>query len=217
MSMPEHAATSPLEIVNVALEILGEEPLALLDAAQGSTASVAVRLYNRRIDTLLASWPWNFAIRTVDLSQIHVTDPPPEPWRSQFNLPPNALRIISTDRSGELYVIAQNADTADTNGTPRLYAMRDDVKLRVVMRPLDELFPPHFANAAIMDLAHWLSKPITGQFDPNLREEARMALTQARLADSAQQPPRLSPRPADPRAVPRQTTARGWYPFLNMG
>jgi hypothetical protein len=214
--MPEHAATSPLDICNTALEILGEDPIALLDAAQGSTASVCVRLYNRRIDTLLADWPWNFAIRTVDLSQIHVTDDPPEPWVAQYNLPPNALRIVSTDRVGERYVIQQNHAAADTNGTPRLYAMRTGVMLRVVMRPLDELFPPHFANAAIMDLAYWLSKPITGQFDPRLEMEAMKALAKAKLADSAQQPPRISPLPHDPRAVPRTSTVRGWFPFHNL-
>ena len=81
---------SDLEIVNGALSRLGVAPIATIgeDSEEGALAQATYSIYR---DQLLQSHPWNFAVRTQELS---VASPIPEGWASAFQVPGDALRVI---------------------------------------------------------------------------------------------------------------------------
>ena len=185
--MPDQAVTSPLAMVNDALATLGEDPLTDLLATSGSTNAAAATIYDRTVETMLAQWNWRFATMDCELSDLGVA--PPSPWTAQYNLPARTLRIIGTNCPGEPYTIARNHDVLDDDGTRRLYAMRTGVRCRVIIRPLDELFPAHFVAALIAQLAYRLCKPVTGQSDPMLKAEAIEAMARAKVHDAHEAPP----------------------------
>ena len=196
--MPDNAATSPLAFVNHALALIGEDPLTDLLPESGATNAAAAQIYDRVVESLLSVWSWKFATMDCELSQN--AEAPPSPWTAQYDLPARTLRIISTDCPGETYTIARNHDVGDNDGTRRLYAMRTGVRARVVIRPLDELFPAHFVSALIPEMAAQLAPSVTG--DLNLaglfERRAREALLRAKLHDAHEAPlPTFSGR--DPR------------------
>ena len=186
--MPDHAVNAPLEYVNSAIAVHGADALTDLLPTSGAINASAATLYDRRVEILLTKWHWNFATRDFALSQL--ADAPPSPWTAQYNLPACTLKVLGTDIPGEDYDLAANHDPSDTDGIRRLYAMRTGVRARVIVRPLDELFPTHFIDALVADLAAWLSKPITGQADPVLFAEARGILAEAKLIDASEKPTR---------------------------
>jgi len=191
--MPTVAEVSDLALVNDALGQLGEDPLTDLLPDSGATNALAARLLTRRIDSLLNKRAWNFATRIVDLSAL--TAAPPLPWTVQYELPAGTLRVVTTDLRRECYTLA----SVDTEaGGRRLYATRAAVRLVVVVRPDTSSFPAYFADALIADLTYWFSKPVTGQYDPVARADARFALSQAMMIDASETPSASYPT-TDPR------------------
>lgn len=212
--MPDHAVTSPLAMVNHALALMGEESLTDLLPESGATNAAAKQIYDRIADSMLCEWEWRFATRDLSLSQ--PVDPPPSPWTAQYNLPPNTLRVVSTDRPGEAFTIASNHDVSDTAGTRRLYARRTGVRARVVVRPLDELFPAHFVAALIPRLAAELAPAVTGdlQLARYFEDKAMLALSKAKVHDANEVPTRrIASSDIDPRG--QHSDTRDWFPFLN--
>ncbi len=187
--MPDTAVASPLAFVNHALALIGEDPLTDLIATSGSTNAAAATVYDRVVESLLSKWTWKFATMDCELSEIVAA--PPDPWVAQYNLPARTLRIVGTDQPGEAYTIARNHDVADDDGTRRLYAMRSGVRARVLIRPLDELFPAHFISALIPDLTAQLAPAVTGnlQTAQYFAGLARIALSEAKIHDAHETPP----------------------------
>jgi len=212
MPAPSHAVNSPLSYVNRALALLGEDFLTDLIPESGATNAAAAMLYDAAVDHLLSCFEWRFATRIASLSQL--ADTAPSPWVAQYNLPANTLRVLDTDVPGEHFTIASNHDFSDEEGTRRLYAMRTGVRARVVVRPLDETFPPHFWNALVFRLAADLAPSITGNLTvaAAFDQKAERALSEAKVLDYNENPSVIVPSmERDPRS--NYADSADWFPW----
>lgn len=211
--MTTTARTSPLDFVNHALALLGEDPVTDLAPETGSTSALAAQIYDRIVDTLLSCWPWGFATLRTQLSAL--AEPPPSPWLVQYNLPANTLRIISTDIPADCYRIYSEGGSSGV-GARRLYSLRRGAFADVVIRPTDELFPAHFSACVIPQLAAEMAPAVTGdlQIAQYFRGMAAQALASAKCQDANEMPARAIPQ-EDPRNVPYDgSSTSDWFPFV---
>lgn len=185
--MTTTAVTSPLAFVNHALALIGAEPLTDLLAESGATNALADQIYDRVIDTMLAAYPWAFATRRIELSEL--ADSPPDPWVYQYELPANTLRILGTDTEGQQYRIYSEGGSEGV-GARRMYTMTSGTWADVVIRPTDELFPAHFSAAIIPELAAQFAPSVTGDLSiaQYFRAEASAALSRAKMHDASENP-----------------------------
>lgn len=105
-------ATSEVQIVNVALTILGEDPIASLTDAT-TAARVANRIFAPQRDALLRSHPWNFATKRATLAQL--AEAPAFGFAYQYALPNDYIFVQSlndNDQSedvGDRYKVEMSA------------------------------------------------------------------------------------------------------------
>lgn len=97
--MPEASnPTSPVQICNSALTMVGAERISTLDD-DSEEGRVCKEEYPKLKRILLAEHPWNFAIKRAELAK-NATDPD-FGFDSAFDLPSDNLRVIGTDLGSE--------------------------------------------------------------------------------------------------------------------
>lgn len=101
---------SSTEICNLALVIIGQEPIITLDDTS-KAARLCSRLYQPTLDALLRAYPWSFAIRRVKLAQ--EVETPIFGFLYQYALPSDCVRIVSTSIPCNNYVVEGNKILTD--------------------------------------------------------------------------------------------------------
>jgi hypothetical protein len=82
---------SKIEIINMALRRLGEQPIAAID--EGSEpANVMADIYDMVLENELRQWSWPFAITTAELAQVSGEEPPD--WGYAFQLPAGYMQMV---------------------------------------------------------------------------------------------------------------------------
>jgi len=84
------AVATNVDIVNLALDRLGVEPIVTL-ADANSRAELMNRLYSPQLDSLLVETPWNFAMKRVQLTDTGST--PAFEYSNEFQLPADFLKV----------------------------------------------------------------------------------------------------------------------------
>lgn len=155
---------SKVEIVNLALNKLGQRPISSMDE-NTTAARSALLVYDSVRRQVLQSYSWAFAVRSEKLS---LKASVPVDYRYAFQLPADFLRAIS---------LRSNVQTNHSNDTPderKQYVIRGRellsnspaVVLEYVADVTDEsLFDSRFIEAFVLKLASELAVPVGGKTD----------------------------------------------------
>lgn len=166
-----------------ALLKLGASPLSSFDDGTAET-EVAASLYPLLRDALLSSYPWSFAVRHTSLPRL--AEAPLVDYSCAYQLPPDLLRIISagTGTRGQGLEYRVKGNTLHTNAA--------QVNLTYIFRPLENEFPPFFADALVARLSAEFCLPLTESTSRAelLAKVAGDEINRARLIDSQQDTPR---------------------------
>lgn len=144
---------SSVEICNLALVHLGQEPILTLDDTS-KEARLCRRLYDPTLEALLRSYPWSFAIRRVLLAQ--EVEPPVFGFSYQYTLPSDCMRIVSLSVPDGMYSIEQNKVLTD----------EPEVELRYVYKPKSANdFDAQFVQVFALRLAKLMCQSLTADQD----------------------------------------------------
>jgi hypothetical protein len=183
-------ARAELDIVNTALALLGEDPLADL-AEKNDTAVTMRQLYPQIRDQVTQEAPWNEAQAWATLTPLV---PPAEPgtgagfplppgWAAEYVLPPDCLRILAGPtpwtRAGR-YLLSQQTG---------------EVSIHYLKRIADVTTIGPVLEAAIAELlAATAAFPITGTRELGaelMQRYAQFTLPRARAVNSLEMLPRV--------------------------
>jgi len=203
-------ASSDVEICNIALQLLGAEPIVALDEGT-QRASLCNQFYATARDTTLRDHQWNFAQVRVLLTKESTA--PAWGFDFQYQLPvePYCLRVNEPFPMEAEWVVESNAD-----GTGRkLLSDNDNIGIRYTARIVDpNLFTPMFVTALAHLLASMMALPLTEDFRQTQLMEAKYKalLSEARSIDSQEG----SPAQAGPHAevllnVRRHGASARWW------
>lgn len=174
------------DVINTALIELGQPTSVGVDADTRQTVVSLRSLYERRAKVMLMAYPWNFARKVVQLSQVSGT---PVGWDYQFNPPPNCLRILRVtnrerqdrspdipfeEREGLIYSDSEETWLAYIDGA---YATNDSGS-----------WPEMAKHALGLDLANLVapSQDVSATRRDEMKKDAYRALRDARLWDAQQ-------------------------------
>lgn len=181
---------SQTDIINMALDLLEEEPMLDPDDDRAPIRWMKRNL-QPAIDGMLRLHPWNFAVRRKALSA--ETGAPVSGWKRQYVLPPDCLRVLPLN-DGTL--LGRSVPYA-LEGRRILTNAEAPIQIVYVGRPddatvLDALFVQALAATLASRAANW----ITGKqsYAQALRQQAQELILQAQMVDA------LEGTPADPEA-----------------
>lgn len=178
-------AIGETEIVNMALDLLEEEPILSADDNR-SVARWAQRNLGPVCDAMLRQHPWNWAIRRAVLPAL--ADKPAFGWARAFQMPIDCLRVLP------IY------DPARFNGADALYEIEGrriltdlsaPLSIRYIARVSSADYDPMFVQALAASLAFRMASFVTGKqsYAERMREYAREALLQAQMVDALEGAP----------------------------
>lgn len=184
---------SETDIVNVALRLVGAQPITSLDdGSEGANA--AIDIYEELRDDLLTSHEWNFATRRVKLAQSS-TEPAYE-FDHAYALPSDWLRTISVSDNDSGYGrVDYREEEIDNQGV--IVTSADDVYLAYVYRVTDpNRMSTDFRRALQLALARDLAIPLAESLSMSEKYErsAARALGRARSKDAMGSFPESRPR-----------------------
>lgn len=141
-------ATSPVQIVNSALILIGAEPINSLSDTSKS-AKIANRMYDLLRKEVLLSHPWNFAVARKELSA--TVNTPEYDYAYEYTLPSDVLRVLDTNLPiGEPWEIGLNPATGDKV----LMTDSSSIKIKYIKDLTDTtLFTPTFEQALAARMA----------------------------------------------------------------
>ncbi|MBQ3696264.1 MAG: hypothetical protein II938_04810 [Alphaproteobacteria bacterium] len=171
-----------IDLCSRALVKLGASTIASFDE-DTAEAKVCMQLYEPTLESLLASYPWRFALEKVELARL-VTAPKAD-YKYAYQLPNDCVRILSAGNGiksqGLKYKIVGN--TLHTNS--------EQVMISYIRRPNESEFPPFFCNALIARLSAELCLPLTESTTRTdyMYNRADEEFKMAKLTDSQQDIP----------------------------
>lgn len=171
-------ANSELEIVNSALHKLGVERI-LSFSDDSKRARISDDMYEIIRDEVLASHPWNFAIKRVELAATVST--PEFEYTYEYQLPNDCLRVLDTDStygsSTSNFVIEGRKVLSDES----------TLKIRYIYRNTNVYqYSPQFTEALATRLAASMAYSIvqSSEREKQLLEIYEKLIKEARSADA---------------------------------
>ncbi|MDL2291293.1 hypothetical protein LJC09_04235 [Desulfovibrio sp. OttesenSCG-928-F20] len=120
-------AEANLDIINRALDFIGQQPLVSLDES-GPVAARVQRMWPQARDAVLREHNWKCAIRRTGLNRLK--DPPLFGFSARFQLPPDFLRLVATNPEGARVEVEGASLLADCGKLSVAYVARlDDPRL----------------------------------------------------------------------------------------
>jgi hypothetical protein len=172
------AAATQLSIVNRALVLLGkQERLQAVD--EGSNVGRAVTTcWDRVLDTVLASHPWNFAVWRAELNQL--SDVPPFEYDFYYQLPSDLLRWLPWNDDSDFYFEGeQESDRLLTSAAAPVY-------IRYIRRVTDlSKWSAGALNELARQMAEELAEVVTAREEilDRMDKETKEATREARKQD----------------------------------
>lgn len=197
---------SAIDICNMALSYVGHTEIigSFADASVGSI--LCGRFYNISRQSLLSSFPWNFATKTIDLTE--VTDETDDTFSYVYEYPSDCLRVIRIGMESDGGEPTANTFNVRLNdeATPILRIATDieDARCNYIVDMQDTAyFPAYFCDALALYLATRLSTPLSssGQLTAAVSQQAAQAVDYAKRMCALE-------RRIPPQAVGRYNTAR---------
>ena len=171
-----------IDICSRALVKLGAKSIASF-SEDTAEAHVAEQLYGMTLESLLAAYPWRFALKQVSLARL--ANAPSADFQYAYALPNDCVRVLSAGNvnrgRGLDYRIMKHQ--LHTNG--------ENVILTYLCQPDEADFPAFFVDALVAKLAAEFCLPLTESTTRTdyLRRLADEACQTARLIDSQQAVP----------------------------
>ena len=188
---------SSIEIVNLALTMLGESRIISIDD-NVKPAREAKAVYNTILESLLGSYNWSFAKTRAALPAL--ADAPLSQYAAKFQLPADCLRVLFV---GDHYVGMDLSDyrSAPTSeftieGREILANMSAPLNIRYVRKITDPtMFSAPFARAFAADMAKVLAEPLTQSEQKRARadKDLKDAISNAIRANAIELPPEKFP------------------------
>ncbi len=177
-------ATSPVEICNDSLIILGSDVITSLSSTGTKEQRLCNEQYAKVRDQTLIMHPWNFAIGRIEISSdaslpLNWQD---DKWAYSFTLASDVLRVLSLDD--------EEADWAVENA--KLFAQYDPVKIKYIKKETDTTkFSKNFEQALAYMLAYRLGYALnqSASFMAALKEETKEVVRLARSLDAQENAP----------------------------
>lgn len=148
---------SDVDICNMALSLIGEEPIRSLDETNRK-AGLCKITYPLCRDSLLSKYAWGFAMTTAELSQLTAEHPQgwtyaiPNDCLAPKSLIPRGVPPYKWWREGQMLIIP----------SLDLSAMDEPVYLKYVKKcPVSEYFSPEFVEALYTLVASRICLPLT--------------------------------------------------------
>lgn len=166
-------ASSITEIANLALTYIGADLITSLDDPQKSAIIIKQNWPGCR-DAVLRAYPWNCAIRRVQLAPL--SERPPFEWAYSFQLPSDCLRTLGLE-----------TDEAFTIEGRKLQANSNSINLRYISRVEDpNEYDALLSQALAAYLAHLLAMPIvqSNSLKEQMWEQYRLFVREARSIDA---------------------------------
>lgn len=147
---------SKIQIWNMALDVLREQPLAS-DTDNSATARLLARNYEQQRDYLLERYLWKFALERASLPADGT--PPSYGWKYRYLLPTDSLRFVPPTYDGS---IEGQPIPFEEEGGYLLTNVGAPLKLRYIRRTTNEgLFSNGFCECLslrlAMRIAHWMT------------------------------------------------------------
>ena len=181
------------DIVNVALRLVGAQPITSLDDGSES-GNVASDIYTELRDDLLASHEWNFATRRVKLAQSSTA--PTYEFDHAYALPSDWIRTVSVADNDDGYGnIDYREEEVDNQGV--IVSSADDIYMTYIYRVTDpNRMSSDFRRVLQLALARDLAIPLAESLSMNEKYErsARRALGRAKSKDALGSFPESRPR-----------------------
>ena len=192
---------SQTEICNMALRILGQQPILTLEDDVPQAISLA-GVYEIVRKATLRKHVWNFAVKRVALPAL--VQPPAYEYDLQYQLPTDLLRLIEVHCEQDYRV---EGKTIVTNAQAPLYIKY--IKDATDTAEYDALFVEAFAG----ELASTICEDVTGSNQKKQMAEqmAAMALSEARRMNAVENPPQRIPDSHFSWVTSRYN--RGWWPW----
>ena len=171
-----------IDLCSRALVKLGANPIASFNEATAE-AKVCTQLYEPTVESLLAAYPWRFALEKAGSARLVST--PTADYQYAYQLPNDCVRVLSAGNGstsqGLQYKIIGN--TLHTNA--------EQVVISYIARPDESTFPPFFSNALIARLGAELCLPLTESTTRTdyMYNRAEEEFKAAKLTDSQQDVP----------------------------
>lgn len=180
-------ALSQTEIVNLALTRLGQDRvISITDDVEA--ARVMRSLWEMTRDTVLASYPWKFAIKRTSLPALAAA--PEYGWERQFTVPEECLRLVQV---GDDYVFYTGLlETFQLEGGVILTNEGAPLRLRYVQRVTNVgLWPVLFGRVVALQLALDACEKLTTSAakQQTLTDAYALAVAQARKQSAIERPP----------------------------
>lgn len=181
-------ALSQVQVVNLALTKLGQDRVvAITDDAEA--ARVMRSMWDMTLDTTLASFPWKFAIKRVELAAL-ADVPLGTEWTLQYTLPDECLRLVQVGEDWAFYSPTTPLFTLE--GGVILTNEEAPLFVRYVQRVTNVgLWPSLFGRVMAMQLAADAAEKLTTS---NSKFEAAMlalevAVKEAKRQNAIERPP----------------------------
>jgi len=139
-----------VQICNLALNEIGQVPIASIDDADNKNARNCKLLYEPTKNKLISTYKWNFAMARKTLAQLAST--PAFGYLYQYQLPSDCLRAWEVYGSNSKWIIEGDA------------LLCDDVSINLrYIKKIDDpnLFTTIFVDCLVLDLSFLLAIPIT--------------------------------------------------------
>lgn len=169
-----------IDIANMALVRLGEEPIASLSNLTDRNARLLALQFDPARDEVLQAHPWSIALKRDTLAQL--VDAPEFGWTYAYQLPADFLRFLRINGADawskkEWFAIEQQQLLCDYDSVEVIYVFRQTNYHQ---------YPGALADALAMVLASRVAASITGNYELGigLRREADRALHRAAALDA---------------------------------
>lgn len=173
---------SAIPIVNAALTRTGDDPITSFD--EGTVqAAVASANYDEIVNAILSGYPWKFASRQFELSQLDAT--PDLPWTHAYQMPADVLDLRVVEAQGAPIDYEVMSDKILTLWEPPLLA-------KYTYRLEEPFWPKYFRGAVIAALEPIFLRAIGERYDEAATRDKRAVnlMAIARNRDSQSQTPR---------------------------
>lgn len=141
-------AMTQTKIISLAVGLLGHKPVLSLEKPD-DLVNAAVEAYDMLLPSVLSTGNWRFAATIQQLVKSVEVPPPGTIWKTIYLLPAGYLKNIRIWPNNYQYDIYENR---------KIYTLWDGrVDMEYIFQPDPSLFPPHFVNGFVYEIAAYLA------------------------------------------------------------
>ena len=182
------SATTEVNLANMALTMLGQQPITALTESNNRAVMANARFADVR-DSVLRTHPWNCAIKRASCTKL--SRAPSWGYTTTFAVPADFVRLVDLDDPTQKYSIeaGNSGDTASGHSDTVIVTDASEMKIRYVYRlTAVNLMDDTLKHAIATKLAADIALAITGdsKLEDFMLQKYNLVLMQAQWEDSTQ-------------------------------